>query len=59
MKTWDGCWVGFVRDRLTGALVYRSRPVMTWEEAQKRAEKHAKGDRYKVEVVDSACASEE
>jgi predicted SprT family Zn-dependent metalloprotease len=37
-----------VVDRLTGETIYTCRPCTTWEEAHRRAEKHAKGDRYTI-----------
>lgn len=47
-----GNYVGAVVDRLTGKTVYRSRPV-AWEQAQRRAERQAKGDRYLVVLYPS------
>ena len=48
-------WIGKVIDRLTGKVKYRTFPCLTWEEAQKRAEKQAKylgcGDRFEIRVL--------
>ena len=46
-------YVGIVVDRLTGKTMYRSRPTTTWEQAQRRAERHGKGDRYFVSVAEN------
>ena len=43
-------FVGCAIDRMTGSVVYQSRPVTSYKEAHDRAERHAKGDRYSVEV---------
>lgn len=44
-------YVGKVFDRLTGRLIYRSRPQMDYLTAHKLAEKHGKNPRYRI-VVD-------
>ena len=45
---------GYVIDRMTGAVEYRSRACTTWEDAQHRAETkaHGRGDRFAVIVID-------
>jgi hypothetical protein len=45
-------YVGTVIDRLTAETIYRSRPT-TWADAQTKAERRAKGDRYKVRVIEA------
>lgn len=41
---------GIVMDRLTGKLVYKSRPRMDYATAHRLAEKRAAGSRYTVIV---------
>ena len=50
MTTENTKYTGKVIDRITGETVYASKPKATWGEAQAAADKHAKGDRYKVVV---------
>jgi hypothetical protein len=45
-------YVGTVIDRLGGQTIYRSRPT-TWADAQTKAERRAKGDRYAVRVIEA------
>jgi len=42
-------YVGTVIDRLTAETIYRSRPT-TWADAQTKAERHARGERYAVQA---------
>jgi hypothetical protein len=56
INKWNGCWIGCIIDNLDDdKIVYKSRPVMTWEEAHKRASRQsiAKLSRYAISVVDS------
>ena len=45
-------YIGMVVDCMTGEIIYRSRPT-SWGDAQARAERKAKGDRYAVQVVEA------
>ena len=54
-KSWDGCWIGIITDRLNSdKIVYKSKPTTTWEEAHKRASHNPKSKlpRYAICVVD-------
>jgi hypothetical protein len=45
-------YIGTVIDRMTGDVIYRSRPT-TWADAQAKADRRAKGDRYRVRVIEA------
>lgn len=45
-------YIGKVIDRLTGKVIYATRPT-TWADAQAKAERKANGDRYAVKVIEA------